>query len=70
MTTIKDRLDELGDTGDKIVGYSVVGSMMNILYEALDEMGEDELSEAITELQKKIWDKQNELMCVDIEGVN
>ena len=67
MTTIEDRLNEIGDAGNKIIGYTIVGSMMNILHGALDEMGEDELSDAITTIQQKIWDKQKELMSTDIK---
>jgi len=67
MTTIEDRLNELGDAGDKIIGYSIVGSMMNIMSEALDELGEDELIVEMKSLQQKLWDKQIELMNTDIK---
>ena len=67
MTTIKERIKELGTEGDKIIGYSIVGSMLNIICEALGEIEEDELSDAITTIQQKIWDKQKELMNTDIK---
>ena len=66
MTTIKERLDELGDAGDKIIGYSIVGSMLNIMLEALDELGDDELLDEIDTIQQKIYDKQKDLMNTDI----
>ena len=67
MTTIKERINEFGDAGDKIIGYSIVGSMLNIICEALGEIGEDELSDEIETIQQKIWDKQKELMNTDIK---
>lgn len=67
MTTIEERMKELGTEGDKIIGYSIVGSMLNILSEALDELGDDELSESIEIIQQNIWDKQKELMSTDIK---
>lgn len=66
MTTIAERIEELGETGDKVIGYSIVGSMLNIISEALDELGDDEVTDAIKSIQQKMWDKQKELMNTDI----
>ena len=64
MTTIRGELKIIGDPIDKLTGYIVIYSIVNIMYEV--ELESDDIIEIIKELQQLIREKQNELMNVNI----
>jgi len=67
VTTIKEHIEKLGDAGSKVIGYAIIGSILNILSDAVDELEDDELSLAIERLQEMVGKKLEMVLNTDIE---
>jgi len=38
MTTIKEQVEKLGDAGTKVFGYAIIGSILNIISDSVEEL--------------------------------
>ena len=65
MTTIKEEFENFtakcGNAEDKILGFAILGSNLNILREAVAELNDDIILGAFDELIELIEIKSNEL---------
>lgn len=71
MTTIKDEYDNFkskcGDAGDKVIGFALITSNLNILREGVEELQDDEISKAFEKLIKLFNKKSEELFESEIK---
>lgn len=66
MTTIDKHLELLGANGNKLIGYAIIGGMLNLIDGFLDEMKDEELSFTIEKLRELTNNKQTELLNMNI----
>lgn len=71
MTTIKEEFENFtakcGDVGDKIIGYAILHSTLNMLREGAEELDNEEVLDALDSLQTILENKTNELFKGEIE---
>jgi len=54
---LKDHIEQLGNNGTQVFGYAIIGSILNIISDAIDELEDEELSLAIKDLQNLVSEK-------------
>lgn len=71
MSTIKDEykkfVEKCGDAGDKIIGYAIIGSNLNMLAEDADELDDADIINAFDALIELINSKCDILIETDVE---
>jgi len=67
MTTIKKQIELLGENGNKVIGYAIIDSMLNIIYEVLEEMEDDDISNAIRDLQLLVIHNEDKFLNTEID---
>ena len=65
MTTIRDEYEKFvskcDDAGDKIIGFAIIGSNLNMLREGAEELHDDDVLNAFDTLLEIVEQKSNAL---------
>jgi len=66
MTTINDYISKLGADGENVIGYAIIGSMVNILIEAAEEIEDEDIQTHLSAILKIVSDKQTAIMSREV----
>ena len=67
MTTVTEYLIKFEEHGNKLIGYSIINSIINIMEEAACELSDDVLSIKLEELREHVMDQHNKILQVEID---
>ena len=70
---LKDKIKEISGINESLIGqfleYNMVGSFLNFIEEAINELGDEEITKKFEELQELIMDKRKKLNETEITAL-